>query len=85
MKVMAAGQALEKRVATEAPLQDAASVKAMVASGGLQVITLDPKGAGEFRAAANQLNTTMRGSMLPADVYDAAVQERDAFRKSKGK
>jgi TRAP-type C4-dicarboxylate transport system substrate-binding protein len=84
-KVLAAAQALEKRVNTEAPAQDASSVKAMVASGGLQVITLDAKAAAEFRAAANQLNTTMRGSMVPADVYDAAVQERDAFRKSKGK
>ena len=85
VKVMAAAQALEKRVAAEAPQQDAASVKAMVTSGGLQVITLDAKAAAEFRTAANQLNTTMRGSMVPADVYDAAVQERDAFRKSKGK
>lgn len=85
VKVMAAAQALEKRVSAEAPQQDAASVKAMVASGGLQVITLDPKAAAEFRSAANQLNTTMRGSMVPADVYDAAVHERDAFRKSKGK
>ena len=85
VKVMAAAQALEKRVSAEAPQQDAASVKAMVASGGLQVITLDPKAAAEFRTAANQLNTTMRGSMVPADVYDAAVQERDGFRKSKGK
>jgi TRAP-type C4-dicarboxylate transport system substrate-binding protein len=84
-KVLAAAQTLEKRVNTEAPAQDASSVKAMVASGGLQVITLDAKAAAEFRAAANQLNTTMRGSMVPPDVYDAAVQERDAFRKSKGK
>ena len=85
VKVMAGAQALEKRVFTEAPQQDASSVKAMVTSGGLQVITLDAKAAAEFRAAANQLNTTMRGSMVPPDVYDAAVQERDAFRKTKGK
>ena len=52
---------------------------------GLQVITLDPKAAAEFRAAADQLVTTMRGGMVPADVYDLAVQERDAFRKAKGK
>lgn len=84
-KVVAAAQALEKRVGAEAPAQDASSVKAMVASGGLQVITLDAKAAAEFRAAATQLTSTMRGSMVPADVFDAAVQERDAFRKSQGK
>jgi len=83
-KVTAAAQALEKRVRAEAPAQDAESVKQMVARG-LQVITLDPKAASEFRAAANQLTSTMRGSMVPVDVYDLAAQERDAIRKSKGK
>jgi TRAP-type C4-dicarboxylate transport system substrate-binding protein len=84
-KVTAAAQALEKRVRAEAPAQDAASVKAMVDKGGLQVITLDPKAAAEFRTAANELVLTMRGTMVPADVFDMAVQERDALRKSKGK
>lgn len=83
-KVTAAAQALEKRVRAEAPAQDAESVKQMVARG-LQVITLDAKAASEFRAAANQLTSTMRGSMVPVDVYDLAVQERDAIRKSKGR
>ena len=75
---------MEKRVRAEAPAQDAESVKQMVARG-LQVTTLDPKAAAEFRNAATQLVSTMRGSMVPADVYDMAVQERDALRKSKGK
>jgi len=83
-KVTAAAQALEARVRAEAPVQDAESVKQMAARG-LQVITLDPKAAAEFRAAATQLLATMRGSMVPADVFDMAVQERDALRKSKGK
>jgi TRAP-type C4-dicarboxylate transport system substrate-binding protein len=83
-KVTAAAQTMEKRVRAEAPAQDAESVKQMVARG-LQVTTLDPKAAAEFRNAATQLVSTMRGSMVPADVYDMAVQERDALRKSKGK
>lgn len=83
-KVTAAALALEKRVRAEAPEQDAKSVKEMTARG-LQVITLDPKAAAEFRSAAGQLNQTMRGSMVPPDIYDMAVQERDALRKSKGK
>jgi TRAP-type transport system periplasmic protein len=83
-KVAAAAEALEKRVHAEAPAQDAESVKQMVARG-LQVITLDAKAAAEFRGAATALNQTMRGSMVPPDIYDIAVQERDAVRKSKGK
>jgi TRAP-type C4-dicarboxylate transport system substrate-binding protein len=84
VKVTAAAQALEKRVRAEAPLQDAESVKQMTARG-LQTTKLDPKSATEFRAAANQLSATMRGSMVPPDVYDLAIQARDAYRKSKGK
>jgi TRAP-type C4-dicarboxylate transport system substrate-binding protein len=80
-KVAAAAEALEKRVHTEAPTQDAESVKQMV-SRGLQVITLDPKAAAEFRSAAGQLNQSMRGTMVQADIYDMALKERDAVRKS---
>jgi TRAP-type transport system periplasmic protein len=83
-KVTADATALESRVRSEAPTQDAESVKVM-SSRGLQVTTLDPKALAEFRGAADQLVKTMRGSMVPADIYDMAVQERDAFRKSKGK
>jgi TRAP-type transport system periplasmic protein len=83
-KLTAAAQALEQRVRTEAPIQDAESVKQMQARG-LQVMTLDPKAAAEFRAAATEVTATMRGSMVPADIYDAAVQERNAFRKSHGR
>ena len=83
-KVNAASDAMEKRVHAEAPGLDAESVKQMVARG-LEVITLDPKAAGEFRAAATQLVSTIRGSMVPPDVYDMAVQERDSVRKAKGK
>jgi TRAP-type C4-dicarboxylate transport system substrate-binding protein len=82
-KITAAAQAMERRVRAEAPAQDAESVKQMAARG-LQVITLDAKAAAEFRSAASQLAGTMRGGMVPADIYDMAVQERDALRKSKG-
>jgi TRAP-type C4-dicarboxylate transport system substrate-binding protein len=84
VKVMAGAQALEKRVRAEAPIQDADSVKVMT-ERGMQVTKLDPKSAAEFRAAANQLQTTMRGVMVPNDVYDQAVEARDAYRKSKAK
>jgi TRAP-type C4-dicarboxylate transport system substrate-binding protein len=83
-KMTTAAQALEARVRAEAPVQDAESVKVMT-SRGLQVNTLDAKALAEFRAAATQLVATMRGSMVPADIYDMAVAERDAFRKNKSK
>ena len=45
----------------------------------------DPKATAEFRAAATDLIKTMRGAMVPADVFDLALAERDAYRKSKGR
>src|SRR3954468_3806118 len=83
-KMTAAAHALEQRVRTEAPVQDADSIKQMQARG-LQVITLDPKAAAEFRSASSDLVKTMRGGMVPADIYDAAMAARDAYRKSRGK
>ena len=77
-------KAFETRVMADAPKQDAESVATMK-TRGLTVTTLDPKAAAEFRAAADKLAVTMRGNMVPADIYDMAVQERDAFRKTKGK
>ena len=68
----------------EVPKGDADSIKSMQ-TRGLQVITVDPKAAAEFRAAANQLVSTIRGEMVPADVFDMALQARDAARAAKGK
>jgi TRAP-type C4-dicarboxylate transport system substrate-binding protein len=83
-KVMAAAKAMETRIRTDGPKQDADSIVAMKARG-LEVLTPDAKTSADFRAAASKLNAAMRGGMVPADVYDLAVATRDAYRKSKGK
>jgi TRAP-type C4-dicarboxylate transport system substrate-binding protein len=81
-KVLAAASAMEKQINTEAPALDAKSIAAMT-SAGLQVVKLDPAAVNELRAAAERLGGTQRGAMIPADAYDLAVRERDAFRKTK--
>ncbi|MGH9409099.1 MAG: TRAP transporter substrate-binding protein DctP, partial [Vicinamibacterales bacterium] len=83
-KIASDAQTFEQHVASAAPTLDADSIKQMQARG-LQVIDLDPKAAAEFRAAASALAATMRGSMVPADVYDVAVRERDVFRTAHAK
>jgi TRAP-type C4-dicarboxylate transport system substrate-binding protein len=83
-KIAAASRALEDKVHAAIPKMDADSIKAMEARG-LKVIKADPNAAAEFRAAAAQLVTTMRGEMVPADVFDLAVKARDAVRKAPGK
>jgi hypothetical protein len=49
---------------------------------GLTVTSLDPKTTAAFRAEAEGFVKSMRGQMVPTDVFDAAVRERDAFRKT---
>ena len=43
---------------------------------GLQVITPDAEAAAEIHAKATELGATMRGNMVPADMYDMAAQAR---------
>jgi TRAP-type C4-dicarboxylate transport system substrate-binding protein len=82
--IMAAAKAFETRMVSEAPALDAESVKTMQ-SRGLTVTALDAKAAAEFHAAAERLTASARGTMVPEDVFNQAMAERDAFRKSKGK
>jgi len=79
--VVASAKTIEKRLLGEAPKLDADSVATMKARG-LTVTMLDPKTAASFRAEAEGFVKTMRGNMVPADIYDAAVRERDTFRKT---
>lgn len=75
-------KALEDRVRGESPKQEADSLTAMK-TRGLEVITPDAKSQADFRAASAKLIQSMRGDMVPADIFDQAVAARDAFRKTK--
>ena len=83
-KITAAAKALEARVRADGPKQDADSLAAMK-TRGLDVTVPDARAQADFRAASSKLVTSMRGDMVPAEVFDQAVAARDAFRKSKGK
>jgi TRAP-type C4-dicarboxylate transport system substrate-binding protein len=83
-KLLPAAVAMEKRLMAEAATQEANAVKAMQARG-LMVTSLDAKALADFRAEGEKLKASMRGGMVPADIYDLALQERDAYRKMKGK
>ncbi len=78
--VVTGAKAFEKKILGEAPKLDEDSVATMKARG-LTVTMLDATQTAAFRVEAEKLVTTMRGNMMPVDVYDAAVRERDAFRK----
>ena len=50
---------------------------------GLQVVALDAKALAEFRSVSENLAATQRGTLIPSDIYDLALREREAFRKAK--
>src|SRR5687767_13506074 len=78
----ASSKVIEKRLLGEAVKLDASSIATMK-TRGLTVNTPDAKALATFRSEADRLVTTIRGTLVPADVYDAALRERDAYRKTK--
>lgn len=80
--LMAGAKAFEARVNADAPKQDADSIASMK-TRGLTVTSLDANAQAEFRTAVEKMTASMRGAIVPADVYDMALRERDAFRKSR--
>ena len=77
--VSAAGRQLESGLFRDVPRQDAGAVVEMK-KRKLQVIELSETAIRELREAADAMTASMRGSMVPAAVYDEAVRARDAFR-----
>lgn len=78
-KIQAACQRLETRLRTGVPRQDTTAVEEMKARG-LKVNSVPPTAVAEWRTAADQFATGMKGSMIPPDILEIATRERDAYR-----
>ncbi len=81
-QLMAAAQKTETRFRTEVPRTDAESI-AVMQKNGLTVVKADQAALAEFRTAADGFARTMRDGMVPRDVFELAVRERDAYRKQR--
>ena len=77
--VMTAASAMQARVLADVARVDADSVTAMK-KAKLSVTTLDAKAKAEFEKAAAALVPTLKGKIVPADMFDMAVKARDAYR-----
>jgi TRAP-type C4-dicarboxylate transport system substrate-binding protein len=72
--------ALDAKLRADVPKQDSLAVMLM-STQGLKVT----KASGpEWTAQGEILAKAMRGQMVPPDVFDMAIKERDAFRQRKG-
>jgi TRAP-type C4-dicarboxylate transport system substrate-binding protein len=78
-KLLASAQAVEKRLQTEVPNGDKLAIGLMSAQG----LTVTKAEGPEWKTEAGRLTETMRGSMVPRDMYDLAVTARDAYRQQR--
>jgi len=70
----------ETRLKTEIPKQDETAMAEMQ-KRGLQVTHVKPENLAEWHSLADHFAARMRGSMVPADILDLALRERNAFRQ----
>jgi TRAP-type C4-dicarboxylate transport system substrate-binding protein len=84
-KMLEVARQMEKQIGERAPGLDAKSIDEMKKTGILKPVALDVKDTATFRETVDKLTSSQRGGLVPADVFDLAVRERDAFRKAKGK
>ena len=75
----ASAKRLERDLLREVPLEERRSIAEME-QRGLTVVRLDAAALASFRESANELTASWRGNMIPADVYDQALRERNSFR-----
>ena len=75
----ASAKRLEQDLLRDVAAQERDSIEQM-RQRGLTVVEIDDAAKAAFRAVAAELTASWRGNMIPADVYDMAVQARDSFR-----
>jgi TRAP-type C4-dicarboxylate transport system substrate-binding protein len=76
-KLRAAALGVQKRLQDDVPKQDAAAVAEMTKRG----LVVTQASAPEWRREIDALAKTMRGEMVPPDMFDLAVKARDNYRK----
>ena len=77
-KLLAAAAAVEQRLRVDVPKQDQSSIETMVKQG----LTVTKATGPEWRTELDSLAKTMRGEMVPADIFDLASKARAEYRKT---
>jgi len=78
-KLLEAAEGVEKRLRDAVPKLDENAVAIMSKNG----LTVTKAVGPEWKTQLEALAKTMRGEMVPPDIFDLAVKARDEFRKSK--
>jgi TRAP-type C4-dicarboxylate transport system substrate-binding protein len=78
-RLLEAAAGVEKRLRVEVPKLDENAVAIMSKNG----LTVTKAVGPEWKTQLDSLAKTMRGQMVPPDIFDLAVKARDEFRKNK--
>lgn len=82
-QVLAMAKKTQDALDRDVPAQDT-QARAEMAKRGLKITTPDPAAARGFHDMADKFAASMKGGVVPADIYDQALRERDAYRKTRG-
>ena len=80
-QVLAIAKKTQDALDRDVPAQDA-QARAEMVKRGLKVTTPDATAAKGFRDMADRFAVSMKGGVVPADIYDLALRERDNYRKA---
>ena len=77
--ILEASAAAQQRYLEEVPDQEARAIAAME-DRGLQVTSITPETRDEWEALAANMIAQYRGTLVPVDIFDRAIEARDEFR-----
>lgn len=83
-QILATARKTQDALDKDVPAQDT-QARAEMAKRGLKITVPDAAATTGFRAMADTFAASMKGGVVPLDVYDQALRERDAYRKSRTK
>jgi TRAP-type C4-dicarboxylate transport system substrate-binding protein len=78
-KILASAAAVQKRLQDDVPKTEAAAIAEMQRRG----LAVTKASGPEWRKEVDGLAATMRGEMVPKDMFDLALKARDAYRKQR--
>ena len=76
-KILASALAVQKRLEQDVPKTEAAAIAEMQRRG----LVVSKASGPDWRKEVDGLAATMRGEMVPKDMFDLALKARDAYRK----
>jgi len=82
-EILTIARKMQDALDRDVPAQDT-KARAEMVKRGLKITAPDAAAVRGFRDMADTFATSMKGGVVPADIYDQATRERDAFRKARG-